>query len=261
MCISAPHLCLLPGGWTRPFGGCRLSSCAGTGGGSPAYARCRARRCGGTACDEVDAFHLHVAAHRAVQSGDDAHQDGLAGAVGDDHRNRLAGDIASLQADRAGANVPDSMSDMVNRSEPRPRHHGDETDARQPNATARWARRTHPLAALKRAEAHGRDQCAVRRGRREPARCNRTIATLAARHAPFRGTRRAAGPRVLSERQLKGVRCVRCALVLRDNVRDGGTIRGYAVVARVRHTIAAEWLRSGLSALADHYRFAVPRVA
>lgn len=50
---------------------------------------------------EVDAFHLDAAAHRAVQSGDDAHQDGLAGAVGADHGDRLAGDLASLQADRA----------------------------------------------------------------------------------------------------------------------------------------------------------------
>ena len=62
---------------------------------------------------KVDAFHLHAAAHPAVQSGDDAHQDGLAGAVGADHRDRLAGDLASLQADRAGANVPDNMSDRI----------------------------------------------------------------------------------------------------------------------------------------------------
>ena len=32
--------------------------------------------------DGIDAFHPHAAAHRADQSGDDAHQDGLTGAVG-----------------------------------------------------------------------------------------------------------------------------------------------------------------------------------
>jgi hypothetical protein len=63
--------------------------------------------------DEVDAFHLHAPAHRAVQSGDDAHQDGLAGAVRADHRDRLAGDLASMQADRVGANVPYNMSDRI----------------------------------------------------------------------------------------------------------------------------------------------------
>jgi hypothetical protein len=38
---------------------------------------------------------------------------GLAGAVGADHRDRLTGDLASLQADRVGANVPDNMSDRI----------------------------------------------------------------------------------------------------------------------------------------------------
>jgi hypothetical protein len=44
-------------------------------------------------------------------------------------------------------------------------------------------------------------------------------------------------------------------------VRDGGTIRGYAAVAHVRHTTAAEQLRRGLGALADHYKLAMPRSA
>ena len=44
-------------------------------------------------------------------------------------------------------------------------------------------------------------------------------------------------------------------------VRDGGTIRGYAAFAHVRHTTAAELLRRGLGALADHYRLAMPRAA
>ena len=42
-------------------------------------------------------------------------------------------------------------------------------------------------------------------------------------------------------------------------VRDGGTIWGYAAFAHVRHTTAAERLRRGLGALADHYKLAKPR--
>jgi hypothetical protein len=41
----------------------------------------------------------------------------------------------------------------------------------------------------------------------------------------------------------------------------GGTIRGYAAFARVRHTTAAELLRRGLGALADHYKLAMPTAA
>jgi hypothetical protein len=44
-------------------------------------------------------------------------------------------------------------------------------------------------------------------------------------------------------------------------VRDGGTIRGYAAFARVRHTTAADQLRRGLGTLADHYKLARPRSA
>ena len=40
---------------------------------------------------EIDAFHMHAAAHRADQPGDDAHQRGLAGAVGSDQRDSLSG--------------------------------------------------------------------------------------------------------------------------------------------------------------------------
>ena len=78
--------------------------------------------------DEVDAFHLHAATHRANQSGDDAHQDGLAGAVGADHRDaspaiprpckRIEPAVA---AQRARQHVGQDLS-MVNRSELRPRH-------------------------------------------------------------------------------------------------------------------------------------------
>ena len=45
------------------------------------------RRRGG----QIGALHVHAAAHRADQAGDDAHQRGLAGAVGADDRNGLAG--------------------------------------------------------------------------------------------------------------------------------------------------------------------------
>ncbi len=72
----------------------------------------------------------------------------------------------------------------------------------------------------------------------------------------------------ISERQLKAGCHVRKALAALDDVarpavlwivRDGGTIRGYAAVAHMRHTTAAELLRRGLCALADHYQLAVPR--
>ena len=73
----------------------------------------------------------------------------------------------------------------------------------------------------------------------------------------------------ISEQQLKACQCVRRALAVLDKVvasavlwvvRDGGTIRGYAAFAHVRHTTAAELLRRGLGALADYYRLAMPRV-
>jgi hypothetical protein len=62
---------------------------------------------------------------------------------------------------------------------------------------------------------------------------------------------------------------VRRALAVLDNVVapavlwivHGGTIRGYAAFAHVRHTTVAELLHRGLDALADHYRLAVPRTA
>lgn len=74
----------------------------------------------------------------------------------------------------------------------------------------------------------------------------------------------------ISERQLIAGRDVRRAVAALDNVvvppvlwivRDGGTIRGYAEFAQVRHTTAAELLRRGLGALADHYRLTMPRGA
>jgi hypothetical protein len=74
----------------------------------------------------------------------------------------------------------------------------------------------------------------------------------------------------ITERQLKDCRFVRLALAVLENVvapavlwivRDGGTIRGYAAFARVRHTTASELLRHGLGALADHYKLAMPGVA
>jgi hypothetical protein len=74
----------------------------------------------------------------------------------------------------------------------------------------------------------------------------------------------------ISGRQLEACQEVRRAIAVLDNVvasavlwivRDCGTIRGYAEFAHVRHTTAAERLRRGLSALADHYRLAMPRAA
>ena len=74
----------------------------------------------------------------------------------------------------------------------------------------------------------------------------------------------------IRERQLKACQCVRRAVAALDKVvasvvlwvvRDGGTIRGFAAFAHVRHTTAAERLRRGLSALADHYNLAIPRTS
>jgi hypothetical protein len=70
----------------------------------------------------------------------------------------------------------------------------------------------------------------------------------------------------ITERQLKACQCVRRALAVLDKVvapavlwivRDGGTIRGYAASARMRLATAAELLRRGLGAMADHYKLAM----
>ncbi len=66
----------------------------------------------------------------------------------------------------------------------------------------------------------------------------------------------------MSERQLTARREVRRAIAAQTVlwvVRDCGAIRDYAVSAYVRHTTAAELLRRGLGALADHYQLAMPR--
>jgi hypothetical protein len=41
--------------------------------------------------DQIGALHLHAAAARADQPRDHPHQRGFAGAIGSDHRHRLAG--------------------------------------------------------------------------------------------------------------------------------------------------------------------------
>jgi hypothetical protein len=74
----------------------------------------------------------------------------------------------------------------------------------------------------------------------------------------------------ISEQQLRACQDVRRAVAALDNVvvpavlwilRAGGTIRGYAAFAHVRHTTVADLLRRGLGALADHYKLARPRAA
>src|ERR1700722_7594316 len=101
------------------------------------------------------------------------------------------------------------------------------------------------------------------------ARCNRTVAEVAARHVSFRGPSGDARRAAISERQLKSCRRVRrmVAAPLRTLsfrsgiVRDGGTIPGYAVFAHVLYMAAAKLLCCGLGGLADHCRLARPGTA
>ena len=115
ICISAPHLGLLPGD-------------------EPAHAEVLLHRHAreqaavlrhphdaefddavGRRGDEVDGFHLHAAAYRADQSGDDAHQDVLPAPLGP--ITGTASPAISRPCKRiepaVGANVSDNMSDRI----------------------------------------------------------------------------------------------------------------------------------------------------
>ena len=143
----------------------------------------------------------------------------------------------------------------------------DTPDPDMPNVTVRRARRTDPLEVLKRAgtinarerEAGEKLRDAIERSQPSLPGCSRSEVHV----APWNRV-------AISERQLKACQCVRRAVAALDKVvapavlwvvRDGGTIRGYAAFAHVRHTTAAELLRRGLGALADHYKLAMPRAA
>jgi hypothetical protein len=141
---------------------------------------------------------------------------------------------------------------------------GDETDQHRPNVTVRRARRTDPLEVLKRAGTiNAREREAGEMLRDAIERSQPSLPGVSRSEVHIAPWNRVA----ISERQLKACQCVRRALAVLDNVvaavvlwivRDGGTIRGYAALMHVRHTTAAELLHRGLSALADHYRLAMP---
>ena len=136
---------------------------------------------------------------------------------------------------------------------------GDEPDPRRPKAPCDGHDGTDPLEVLKRAGTiNAREFEAGEKLRDAIERSQPSLPGM------FRSEVRVA-PRdrvAITEQQLKACQCVRRALAVLDNVvapavlwivRDGGTIRGYAASAHVRHTTAAELLRRGLGALADHY--------
>jgi hypothetical protein len=131
-----------------------------------------------------------------------------------------------------------------------------ETDPRRPNVTLRRARRTDPLEVLKRAgtidtrerEAGEKPRDAIEREQRALPGVSRSEVHVAPWDRP-----------TISERQLSACQDVRRAVAALDNVvvpavmwilHDGGTIRGYAAFAQVRHTTAAALLCRGLGALA-----------
>ena len=138
----------------------------------------------------------------------------------------------------------------------------DTPDPDTPKVTLRRARRTDPLEVLKRAGTiNAREHEAGEKLRDAIERSQPSLPGVSRSEVHVAPWDRVA----ISERQLKACQCVRRALAALDNVvapavlwvvRDGGTIRGYAAFAHVRHTTAAELLRRGLGALADHYRLA-----
>ena len=143
----------------------------------------------------------------------------------------------------------------------------DAPDLDIPNVTLRRARRTDPLAVLRQVgtiNAREREAGEMLRDAIERSEPSLPGVSRSEVHvAPW--------DRVsISERQLKACQCVRRAVAALDKivapavlwvVRDGGTIRGYAAFAHVRHTTVAELLRRGLGALADHYKLTRPRAA
>jgi hypothetical protein len=143
----------------------------------------------------------------------------------------------------------------------------DTPDPDAPNVIRRRARRTDPLEVLKRAGTiSAREREAGEKLRDEIEQSQPSLPGMFRSEIHVAPHDRVA----ISERQRKAGCHVCRALAALDDVarpavlwivRDGGTIRGYAAFAHVRHTTAAELLRRGLCALADHYRLAMPRTA
>jgi hypothetical protein len=143
---------------------------------------------------------------------------------------------------------------------------GDGPDPEMPKRTIRRARRTdHILALLREGTIDRRQADAGELLRNAMERTQRSLAATSRSEvhvAPWNRT-------AISEQQLKAQRHVHSALAALDElatpavlwVLNGRTIRGYAEFWHMRHTTAAELLRRGLGALADHYKLAMPRTA
>ena len=146
----------------------------------------------------------------------------------------------------------------------------DAPDPQAPNVTVRRARRTDPLEVLKRAGTISARECEAGEMLRDDIEQSQPSLPGASRSEVHMAPRDRAE---VTEYQffacLKACRCARRAVAaLDDTVTSavlwivlGGTVRGYAAFAHVRHTTAAELLRRGLGALADHYKLARPRAA
>ena len=142
----------------------------------------------------------------------------------------------------------------------------DAPDPDAPKRTIRRARRTDHLLSLLREGTIDRRQADAGEllyNAMERAQCSLPAVSRSEVHVPPWDRT------AISEQQLKARRHVDSALAALDNavtpavlwVLDGGTIRGYAAFAHVRHMTVADLLCRGLSALADHYRLAVSTVA
>jgi hypothetical protein len=143
---------------------------------------------------------------------------------------------------------------------------GDAPDPHAPKRTVRRARRTdHLLALLREGTIDQRQTDAGELLRNAIERAQRSLPATSRSEvhvAPWDRT-------AISEQKLKAQRHVDSALAALDEsvtpavlwVLNGRTIRGYAEFWHMRHTTAAELLRRGLDALADHYKLAMPRTA
>jgi hypothetical protein len=138
---------------------------------------------------------------------------------------------------------------------------GDGPDPHAPKRTIRRARRTDHLLVLLREgtiDQRQADAGEMLRNAMERSQRSMPVTPRSEGHvAPWDRT-------AISEQQLKAQRHVGSTLAALDEsftqavlwVLNGGTIRGYAEFWHMRHTTAAELLRRGLGALADHYKLA-----
>jgi hypothetical protein len=139
----------------------------------------------------------------------------------------------------------------------------DGPDPARPNNTVRRARRSDPLVALLRAGTitmREFDAAELLRDELQAAQTPIPCTGQSSIHvSPYQRigiSDRQVNATSASRRSLAAVGVLNRAVVLWIVL--GGTIRGYATFAHVRHTTSAEQLRSGLVALAEHYQLAMP---